>query len=212
MIKYAYQTVRFILYPVIFLADALQNNFTNFFTPMNIGPVAKPEYSHFIKKKIQKNDYVLDFGCGAGFFCSLFSKKKYLGVEINTNFVKTAKKKYKKYNFKILNKNCLNGYRNKITVVFINNVIHHLSNEQIDDMFIFFKKKLKPKTKFFIIEPEFPRFFFSLQFFMHALDIGNNIMTKNEYLKIIKKFLLIKNCKVKKLGIAHGVYVNGLLK
>ena len=54
MIKYAYQTVRFILYPVIFLADALQNNFTNFFTPMNIGPVAKPEYSHFIKKKNSK--------------------------------------------------------------------------------------------------------------------------------------------------------------
>ena len=35
MIKYAYKTVRFILYPVIFLADFLQNTFTKTFTPMN---------------------------------------------------------------------------------------------------------------------------------------------------------------------------------
>lgn len=212
MIKYAYKTVRFILYPVIFLADFLQNTFTKTFTPMNLGPVSSPVYAHNIKKNFKKNDYVLDFGCGAGFFSVVFDKKNYLGVEINKNFVDTAKQKYKKYNFKVLNENCLNGYKNKITAVFINNVIHHLSDQQINAMFVFFKKKLSKKIKFFIIEPEFPHTFFSLQFFMKALDIGNNIKTKNEYLKIFKKYLLIKSCKIKKVGIGHAVYVNGVIK
>ena len=93
MIKYVYKTVRFILYPIIFLADFMQNNFTNFFTPMNIGPVSENSYGIFLKKNIKKNDFVLDFGSGAGFFSTLFDKKKYLGVEINKNFVLTSKKK-----------------------------------------------------------------------------------------------------------------------
>ena len=212
MIRFLYKIVRFTLYPIIFCANYMQNNFTNFFTPMNIGPVTAPEYSDFIKKKINKNDYVLDFGCGAGFFCNLFNNKKYLGVEINKSFVKTAKKKYANYDFKILDKNCLNGCKNKIKVVFINNVIHHLTDKQIDEMFIFFRKKLSKNIKFLIIEPEFPRSFFSLQFFLHALDIGNNIMEKNEYLNIFKKYLLIKNCQIRKFGIANMVTTNGLLK
>ena len=95
MIKHIYKIVRFVLYPIIFTANYMQNNFTNFFTPMNLGPVSRPEYSIFIKKNFKKNDFVLDYGCGAGFFCNLFDKKKYLGVEINSSFVKTAKKNIK---------------------------------------------------------------------------------------------------------------------
>ena len=63
-----YKIVRFMLYPVIYLADFLQNNFTNFFTPMNVGPVSENSYGVFLKKNFSKNDYVLDFGSGAGFF------------------------------------------------------------------------------------------------------------------------------------------------
>ena len=111
-----------------------------------------------------------------------------------------------------MNKDCLNGCKKKITAVFINNVLHHLTNKEIDEMFNFFKTKLNKKVKFFIIEPEFPRSFFAYEFFLKVLDIGENIMTKNEYLKIIKKFLLIKNCKIRKVGIAHAVVINGLFK
>jgi len=212
MISIRYKVVRFFLYPIIYLADFVQNNFTNFFTPMNIGPVSKPSYSKFIRQNFKKNDYVLDFGSGAGYFSTLFDKNKYLGVEINKNFVRTSKKKYKNYDFKVLNDDCLNGYKNKINSIFINNVVHHLSDAQIEEAFNFFRKKLSPKTKIFIIEPILPETFFSLEFLMKVMDIGSNIKTKKEYFKIFKRCFSIKKTRIKQVGISHVFILNGFLK
>ncbi len=93
MISFLYKIFRFLFFPIIFLADYLQTNLASRFTPMNMGPVAEEDYSNFIKKNINKKKYVLDFGCGTGFFSKLFNSKKYLGVDININFVSVAKKK-----------------------------------------------------------------------------------------------------------------------
>jgi len=65
-----------------------------------MGSVSEKSYADFIKKNFNKNDYVLDFGSGAGFHSTLFDKNKYLGVEINKNFVLTSRKKYKNFKFK----------------------------------------------------------------------------------------------------------------
>ena len=50
MINYLYKIFRFILFPLIFLANFLQNRLTSLFTPMNMGPVSKKDYSLHIKK------------------------------------------------------------------------------------------------------------------------------------------------------------------
>ena len=102
MIKFLYKLFRFILFPVIFFADFLQNNLTSFFTPMNMGPVSRDSYSLFIKKNIKKKNFVLDFGSGAGFFSNLFNPRKYLGAEINESFVTVSKKNTKRQLFKRL--------------------------------------------------------------------------------------------------------------
>ena len=141
--NFLYPTFRTLLYPFIILANFLQNNFTSFFQPMNMGPTSKDSYANFIKKNFNKKNYVLDYGCGAGFFSQLFHPKKYLGVEINKSFLNTSKKRNSKHTFKLLKKNYLKGYENKIDYIFINNVLHHLTDEQILETFNFFKKKLK---------------------------------------------------------------------
>ena len=211
MISIRYKVVRFFLYPIIYLADFMQNNFTYYFTPMNMGPITRPGYINFIKKNFSKNDYVLDFACGAGYFSSIFNEKKYLGVEINKNFVSTARKKHKKYKFKILNKSCLDGYKNKINSIFINNVLHHLTDDEINEVFVFFAKKLRPGTKIFIVEPLLPKKFFSSEFFMKVVDIGENMKTKKEYLKVLKQKFFIKKYKVKLLSIDHALVLSGFL-
>ena len=43
-------------------------------------------------KIFKKKDFILDYGCGVGFFSRLFNKKKYIGIEIN----KIGTKKHKK--------------------------------------------------------------------------------------------------------------------
>ena len=210
--KFLYPIFRTLLYPLIILANFLQNNFTSFFQPMNMGPTSKDSYANFIKKNFNKKNYVLDYGCGAGFFSQLFHPKKYLGVEINKSFLNTSKKRNSKHTFKLLKKNYLKGYENKIDYIFINNVLHHLTDDQIFETFVFFKKTLKKKIKVFIVEPLLPKSFFSVEFFMKVLDIGDNIKDKKNYVSLLKKILYIKSFNVKKVSIGSVLVVKGYIK
>ena len=210
--KFLYPIFRTLLYPLIIIANFLQNNFTSFFQPMNMGPTSKDSYANFIKKNFNQKNYVLDFGCGAGFFSQLFNPKKYLGVEINKSFLNTSKIRNSKHTFKLLKENYLRGYENKIDYIFINNVLHHLTDDQILETFNFFKKKLKKKIKVFIIEPLSPKSFFSLEFFMKVLDIGDNIKNKRNYVNLFKKILYIKSYNVKKVSIGSVLVVKGYIK
>ena len=73
-------------------------------------------------------------------FSNLFNPNKYLGVDINKNFIRVSKIKNQKYRYRILEKDYLRGYERKINLIFINNVLHHLSDKQILDTFSYFKK------------------------------------------------------------------------
>lgn len=211
MINFLYKLFRIFFFPIIYIADFFQNNFTSYFTPMNMGPVSKDSYSMFIKKKISEKNFILDYGSGAGFFCRLFDPNKYLGVEINKNFVLAAKKKYKNYRFRLLKNDYLKKYEKKISLIFINNVLHHLTDEQIRETFNFFRKKLNPNVKIFIIEPLFPKKIFALEFFMKVLDIGNNIKTKQNYINLFKKNFIVKKYSIKKVGIGTVLVIEGEL-
>lgn len=204
----AYKLTRFFLFPIILLADYLQTNYTNKFTPMNMGPVNDPAWKKTILKYLNSKNYVLDYGCGVGFFCRLFNPKKYIGLEINKNFIKSAKKINKGYSFFDLQDKKIINYKNKIDTVFINNVLHHMSNNQIDRALKFLKKNSKKNTKFLIIEPLFPKNFFSLQFFLKALDIGNFIRKEEGYLNCLKKVKILKVSQ-KKFGINQHVIILG---
>ena len=146
--KLIYIIFRILLYPIIFVANFFQNKFTTVFVPMNMGPVSEDNYSLFIKKNINKRYFVLDFGCGVGFFSRLFNPNKYLGVDVNLSFIKNSKIKNPNNKFIFLKKNYLKNYENKINFIFINNVLHHLTDKQIINTFIFFKKNLKKKQDF----------------------------------------------------------------
>ena len=88
-------------------------------------------------------------------------------------------------------------------------MLHHLTDKQVSDTFLFFKKNLKKKTEVFIIEPLFPKTFFSLEFFLKVLDIGNNIKTKENYLVLFKKIISIKSYNVRKVGIGSVLIIKG---
>lgn len=56
---------------------------------------------------IDENDSLLDYGCGMGDFTKYLKDKdkkisKYLGVDINKKLIKSAKKKYSNYDFKLI--------------------------------------------------------------------------------------------------------------
>ena len=207
-----YKITRFVLYPIIIIADFFQNNFTKYFTPMNIGPVTTKNWSKIINKFFKKKDFVLDYGCGVGFFCKLFNHKKYLGVDVNENFILNAKKINTRYKFSNFKDNVTKNYKKSINAILINNVIHHLSDKQVKESFRFIGKNSKKKSKILIIEPLYPTNFFSLQFFLKALDIGNYIRTKTDYIKILKKEVNMKESYKRKFGMSTAIIFHGYLK
>jgi Zn-dependent membrane protease YugP len=90
--------------------------------------------------------------------------------------------------------------------------MHHLSDAQIEQAFFFFKRKLRPKTKVFIVEPLFPKTFLSWEFFFKALDVGHNIKNQKNYLKIFRKCFFVNSCTVKEIKISHVLILKGFLK
>ena len=207
-----YKLTKITLYPIILVADYLQTNYPKFFTLMNIGPVNDPAWKRTILKHLSYKNYVLDYGCGVGFFCKIFNKKRYLGLEINRKFLQRAKKINKGYNFLELKDKKVKKFKNKINAVFINNVLHHMSDNQINLALQFLKKNSKKNTKLLIIEPLLPKKFFSLQFFLKVLDIGNFIRDKKNYLRVLKKYIDIDSVFLKKFGISSVIVFFGYLK
>jgi SAM-dependent methyltransferase len=203
-----YKLTRFFLIPIILLADYLQTNYTKYFTPMNMGPVNEPIWKKTILKYLNSKNYVLDYGCGVGFFCRLFNSKKYIGLEINKNFIIRAKKINKNYIFFELQDKKISNYKNRVNAIFINNVLHHMSDNQVSRTLKFLKKNSKKNSKFLIIEPLLPQNFFSIQFFLKALDIGNFLRTKEGYLKNLKRVKILKVSQAK-LGISNMIIIYG---
>lgn len=197
-----YIFTRFILFPIIVLANLLQNYFTKYFTPMNMGPVSTDKFKKFLKSCFIKKSFILDFGCGAGYFSTLFDQNRYVGIDINKSFINLAKDKYKNYEFyNFKEKSLLKKYKNKVNYILINNVIHHLNNKQIRKNFLFLKKNSQKNTTLIIIEPLLPKKFFSLEFFMKVLDIGNFITNQNGYIRRLRKYVKIKKIRVEKFSI-----------
>ncbi len=207
-----YKLTRIILYPIILVADYLQTNYTKFFALMNVGPTNDPAWKRTILKHLGYKNYVLDYGCGVGFFFKIFNKKRYLGLEINRKLLQRAKKINKGYKFLELKDKKVTKFKNKINAIFINNVLHHMSNNQINLALQFLKKNSKKNTKLLIIEPLLPKKFFSLQFFLKALDIGNFIRDKKNYLRVIKKYVDIDSVFLKKIGISSVIVFFGYLR
>ena len=203
-----YKLTRIILYPIIFVADFFQTNCAALFTPMNIGPVNDPAWTKMILKRLNYKNYVLDYGCGVGFFCKIFNKKRYLGLEINRKFLQRAKKINKGYKFLELKDKKVTKFKNKINAVLINNVLHHMSGNQINLALQFLKKNSKNNTKLLIIDPLLPKKFFSLQFFLKALDIGNFMRRKEDYIKVLKRVKILKITQAR-FGINDHVVILG---
>ena len=213
-----YQFNRIIFKPLILIADYLQNNFTKNFSLMNVGTTQMESYKKLIKSFYKKNDFLVDCGCGVGHFCNLFDKKNYIGIEINNSFIKLAKLNNPKYIFDNFKGNKINKFKNQINYVLINNVIQHLSKKDLASIFLYIKKKTnKKKIKILIIEPLIPKNFFSFEFFLKVMDIGDYMTGYTGYLSRLEKYAFIKQKKIirfeaNRYFISSNLVIKGFLK
>ena len=156
--------------------------------------VATGGYMNKVSKelKFMNQKSVMDIGCGTGTLVEYLELKDYLGVDLNPDFIALAKKKYPQYDFKVLNIVTQKFPKRKFKFLFMMNVLHHLTDEQINKVFKSIKK-FGGFDEFVIVESR-PRNFFGRV--LGKFDAGSNFR-KYDYLKsLINKSFRIKSSKI----------------
>lgn len=151
----------------------------------------------FLKKvseelKFMNDQSIMDIGCGTGTLVEYINPKEYLGVDLNPDFIKLARKKYPQYDFKVLNIVTQKFPEKKFKFIFIMNVLHHLTDTQIGIMLT----KIKKTALFdeFIIVESKPRNLIGK--ILGRFDAGSNFRKYDDLKEIVKKNFKIKKSKV----------------
>ena len=151
-------------------------------------------FDNEVKKIINKDDLILDYGCGPGTFSIKLSKltnKNVHSVDISKQFLEECEKSKKKYNSDNIKTQLIEG--NKLPFnndyfdkVLLFDVIHHLEEPEIALREIY--RVLKKNGKIIIYEPNKLNPLIAL---MHLIDpIERGLLkfgTKKTYLNLLKK-------------------------
>lgn len=130
---------------------------------------------------------VIDFGCGIGSSCSLFSPAMYLGMDCDSKRIEYARKLYPDYNFCVLEENCLPAPDASADYILIVSVLHHIASHNIKNYLHEFRRVLKCEGKVLIIEPCLYDGCHVSNRYMTWIDKGKYIRTENEYIDIFRK-------------------------
>lgn len=133
------------------------------------------------------NKKVLDFGCGTGSICYMFTPENYLGIDCDHKRIAYANRLYPGYSFSALQGDYLPVLDNSIDYMLIISVLHHISSDELSNYLQEFHRVLKYRGEILIIEPCFFKNSQFNNYFMSLFDKGSYIRCENEYLDIFNK-------------------------
>ena len=144
-----------------------------------------------VSKNITKNNVnVLDIGCGPAEILDSLPIVNYFGYDINSAYINFAKKKYGKignfYCRKFTNKELKRLPRFDHVLLLV--ILHHLDDKEIKQLILRIKKILKKNGNIIAVDPILLKKQNSIAKFIIEKDRGNNVRSKKEYLKNIKKY------------------------
>ncbi|MDI3548280.1 MAG: hypothetical protein PWR10_1932 [Halanaerobiales bacterium] len=164
----------------------------------------------FTKKFISKvigqdlnfdNKKVLDFGCGIGSSCFMFTPKNYLGIDPDHRRINYARYLYPNYHFKTIKGKKLNTPDNTFDYILIIAVLHHIKSEELPGIMHEFHRVLKPDGNIIVMEPCFYPGNYLNNFLMDLFDRGNYIRNADDYLQMfyLHNFRINNVKRIKKL-------------
>lgn len=150
---------------------------------------------------------VLDLGCGTGDFSEACpATVKYLGSDLNKNFITYAQKKYANdVNKKFITDDLLKNHEyTSYDAVLLISMMHHFSDKE----FLHILKKVHRITKKIVIFADIiPNPPHLIQKAAVALDRGKFVRPKEQKLQIIKKYFTVEKTQIinSRLAVQFGV-------
>jgi ubiquinone/menaquinone biosynthesis C-methylase UbiE len=130
------------------------------------------------------NKQVLDFGCGIGSCCSIFSPDYYMGVDCDAKRIYYASHNNPQHSFKVMNGHNLPALRNSFDYILIISVLHHIAQKELTGYLKEFHRILKPNGKIIVYEPCFFENNNFNNLFMKVFDRGKYIQIEDKYLEM----------------------------
>lgn len=139
--------------------------------------------------KAQKNQKILDIGCGPGYLLEFLPNVTYIGCDIDQHYIDTANEKYKDKgtficagvdDFKIPNPGTFD-------IVIAAGVVHHLNNDEAENIFKIAKNALKSDGRFVTFDGCYIKNQNILARLFLKSDRGQFIRTQEAYETIAKR-------------------------
>jgi ubiquinone/menaquinone biosynthesis C-methylase UbiE len=151
------------------------------------------------KLKITSKEKIIDIACGVGTFSTLIPGE-YTGVDINPEFVKFAKRKYKK-NFLVADATNLKMFNDKFfDKALVIDCLHHLSDDKVKK--ILEETSRITKNKILIIDVSEQTRNNFIGSFLLKMDVGKFTRNSSKLRNIISQFINIE----KEIVFSSGFY------
>lgn len=169
-----------------------------YLSPIIFNKLVRPKFSveKYIKRvicsKFKFNESkVLDFGCGTGSSCLIFSPNNYLGIDIDKKRINFAKKLHCDYEFKVFDGNIIPAEDGIFDFICIFATIHHIPDRVFKRYIKEFKRVLGPLGRIVVIEPVLSDKNKFNNWFMGKFDEGEHIRNESKYLSFFENDFLV---------------------
>ena len=127
---------------------------------------------------------ILDVGCGPGSNAGCFSSWEYLGIDHNPKYIEYARTIYPSMRFSVSDATEF-GYEDAtFDVILINSLLHHLDDEECQELLHRVALVLNQKGGVIVQEPLIPEKHEVLQRFLMSQDRGDHFRSLHQWRKL----------------------------
>ena len=148
-----------------------------------------------------ENRRVLDVACGPGAFSDLFTAERYMGIDLNTQYITYANKNYRGA-FEVQDARALAIADGTFDDALVYGLLHHLGDDDVSSVAREVKRVLRPGGRVLVIE-DIP-IQNSLNFVGHLLhwaENGNYIRPADEYRRLLTPYFRVVDEKLFRSGV-----------